>query len=99
MQGSAKEDFKNEATSHKHNMPEAEDSSSGRWGLRELKIQALRNSLKEERPVSWVAAKELKLNYQNSETILFTMYPQYGTSFGQPALYLLLSGPPQAPKP
>ena len=26
----------------------------------------------------WVAVKELKLNYHNSETALFTIYPYYG---------------------
>ena len=36
------------------------------------------------RAYNWVAVKELKLSYHSSETIFFTIYPCYGSSFYVP---------------
>ena len=50
-----------------------------------------RDPLQGEGPDYWVAVKELKLNYHNSETLLFTDYPYYGNLISLTATQLMVS--------
>ena len=38
----------------------------------------IRGKPESRRHNAWVAVKELNLSYQNSKTMLFTLYPYYG---------------------